>query len=75
MSEPRVYEWLPCSGTKPPVAERVLVWHRVRPWCRFYQATVGWWNSEEWRRDDSHSSVHGLIYQPKLWRYIEEPKT
>jgi hypothetical protein len=74
MSEPRVYEWRPCSGAKPPVAERVLVWHRARPWCRVHKATVGWWNSVEWRRDDSNSREHGVIYQPKLWRYIEEPK-
>lgn len=67
-------EWTPCS--EPPDGyRRVLVWHRVRPWCRFYEPVVGWWNGEGWWRDDSDSQRFGLIYQPVQWQDIEGPET
>ena len=65
------FEWTPCS--EPPDRwRRVLIWHRARPWCRFFRATVGWWNRTEWRRDDSDIR-QGAIYQPVLWKDIEPP--
>jgi hypothetical protein len=64
--------WTPC-GELPDCYRRVVVLHRVRPWCRFNEIVVGWWNTEEWRRDDSHYA-HGKIYQPICWRDIEFPK-
>lgn len=63
--------WTPCSQP-PSDCRRVLIWHRVRPWCRFHQVVVGWWNSKEWRRDDSDHRQGG-IYQPVLWKDIEPP--
>lgn len=63
--------WKPCSE-KPSNCRRVLIWHRVRPWCRFFSPTVGWWNSVEWLREDSNRA-HMKIYQPTLWREIEAP--
>lgn len=72
MNEPGVI-WYPCS-VKPPVAKPVLIWHRARPWGRFYKLTVGWWNSEEWRREDSNSAQHGIIYQPTHWHHITGPE-
>lgn len=71
-------QWQPCA-IKPEVAKNVLIWHRARPWCRFYKPVVGWWNGKEWRRDFpwflEQTRDHGLIYQPKCWKYIEEPET
>jgi len=64
-------EWTLCSEV-PTDSRRVLVWHRCRPWCRYFQFVIGWWNSEEWRRDDSHWE-HGLIHQPTLWKDVEPP--
>lgn len=70
-------EWTPCSQP-PSDSRRVLVWHRVRPFCRRNEIVVGWWNSEEWRRDwpwiAPGERDHGRIYQPKFWKDVETPK-
>ena len=69
-------DWNPCS-VKPKIAEKVLVWHRVRPWCRFCEPVVGWWNGREWRREMiqfvGQLRDHGIIYQPKMWKHIDPP--
>lgn len=66
------FEWTPCA--EPPTdCRRVLIWHRVRPWCRFFHPVVGWWNSKEWRQNDSNAAKHGVIYQPALWKDIDTP--
>lgn len=65
-------EWTPCSEP-PSEYRRVLVVHRCRPWCRFNRIIVGWWNTEEWKHDDSNFA-HTSIYQPIVWRDVELPK-
>lgn len=64
------YEW---RGTEEPpeVSTRILVWHRVRPWCRFFKPVVGWWNGKEWLSYEGN--VAKPIYQPQFWKYIESP--
>lgn len=70
-------DWTPCSQP-PSDCRRVLVWHRVRPWCRFFAPVVGWWNSKQWRCDyrrcPGDTQDHGLIYQPMFWKDIEQPQ-
>ena len=67
-------EWTPCSQP-PDDCRRVVIWHRCRKWCRFFQIVVGWWNTEEWRQADSQSHLKfGQIYKPVCWRDIEVPK-
>ena len=69
------HDWRPCNEP-PDDCRRVLIWHRVRPYCRFYRAVVGWWNSEEWLRDSTDEHPHAFtIYQPVLWRDIERWQT
>ena len=64
-------EWTSCD--EPPDSYRnVLVWHRVRPLSRCFEAVTGWWNTVEWRQRDSNPK-YGTIYQPVLWKDIEEP--
>ena len=65
-------DWTPVSK-KPPNGMRVLIWHRVRPWCRYFQPTVGWWNGVEWRADVSHFTDKKVIYQPTMWKFIDPP--
>lgn len=63
--------WHPVTK-KPEVAKRVLVWHRVRKASRFFQADVGCWNSEEWRRPTTEWNSEP-IYKPTLWQEIIPP--
>lgn len=63
--------WTSCK-TPPDNNRDVLVWHRVRPYCRFYTATIGFWNSAEWRNHESNWN-HQIIYQPTLWRDFDAP--
>lgn len=65
-------DWTPCD--EPPTSNRhVIVWHRVRPFCRYFEPVIGWFNGADWRTDDSNFS-HTLIYQPVLWKDIDEPR-
>ncbi|GEM_PF-4590461 len=65
-------QWTPCA--KPPeVARRVLIYHRSRPWGRYFTTCIGWWNGREWRREDSNTLKFGIIYQPLLWKDFERP--
>lgn len=67
------FDWTPCSEP-PDNCRRVVVWHRVRPWCRFYKIVVGWWNVHEWRWDyHGEDPKHAIIYQPHCWKDIEPP--
>lgn len=67
-------EWALCNMEKPNDCRRVLIWHRVRKWCRFQRPVIGWWNGEEWRTNvNDQGSV--LIYQPTIWRDIEQWNT
>ncbi|HWY74987.1 MAG TPA: hypothetical protein VN281_05190 [Verrucomicrobiae bacterium] len=70
-------QWTPCKQRLPDVGRRVLIYHRLRPWCRFFEFTVGWWNGKEWRRSycdhPDFSRDHGIIYQPLLWKDVELP--
>jgi hypothetical protein len=65
-------EWTPCSEP-PSDIRRVVVWHRSRRCNRFFQITVGWWNTEEWRKE-SLNWHEGEIYQPTMWKDVEPPK-
>ena len=65
-------EWTDCRQV-PDSCRRVLVLHRHQPWSRYYELVVGWWNTKEWRREDSQSSKFGLLYQALMWKDIELP--
>lgn len=58
---------------KPSRGQSVLVWHRMRPYCRYYEAIVGWWNGEGWFSALSHFTSGKPIYQPVAWKYIDPP--
>ena len=66
------FTWTTCNEP-PDNCRRVIVWHRCRQWCRFYEIVVGSWNSLEWRQDNDKGYLQGRIYQPDLWRDIETP--
>jgi hypothetical protein len=65
------WNWIPCT-TRPEVGRRILIWHRVRPYCRYHEAVVGWWNSEEWIIADNQFPRR-RVYQPICWCEIETP--
>lgn len=69
-------EWMDCNipDQRPDTrGRRVLVWHRIRPYCRFFESVVGWWNGEEWLTYDGTSFGASRIYKPWFWKDIIGP--
>lgn len=63
--------WHPCSE-KPPRYALVLIYRRIRPYCRFGEPIVGWWDGRDWRREDSHHQ-HTFISNPLGWTPLHFP--